>query len=77
MFKLKQKSKENRADSAFMQSNAGFDHIIKKNFEGDIQFKRVKKEIQLLKDLNQEDFKISLQNSVLGLKIVVLLRGIL
>jgi hypothetical protein len=65
----------------------GFDHIIKKNFEGDIQFKRVKKgnnwaineenlvfslEIQLLKDLNQEEFKISLQNSVLGLKIVVI-----
>ena len=64
---------------------SSFDHIIKKNFDGDIQFKRVKKglspipshnhlffsEIQLLKDLNQEEYKISLQNSVLGLKIMV------
>jgi hypothetical protein len=67
-----------------MQSADNFDHLIKKNFSGEIQFKRVKKgtiqmrvflifvlEIQLLKELNQEFYKISLQNSALGLKIIV------
>lgn len=50
------------------------DSIIKKNFTNEIQQKRVKKELMSLRELNQNSFKVSLQNTPLGLKIIVELK---
>lgn len=60
------------------------ENVIKKNFPNEIQQKRVKKgwfiaiyllsilsEIQTLRELNQKWYKISLQSTNLGLKVIV------
>jgi len=52
-------------------ADSNLDNIIKKNFTNDIQQKRIKKELQSLKELNQNSYKVSLQSTPLGLKIIV------
>jgi ubiquitin-protein ligase len=48
-----------------------FDQILEQTFPKDIQQKRIRKELISLNDLDQNYYKINLQNSSLGLKVVV------
>jgi len=52
-------------------SDTNLDNIIKKNFPTEIQQRRAKLELQYLKELDQTCYKVSLQSSPLGLKIIV------
>jgi len=48
-----------------------FDQILEQTFPKDIQQKRIRKELISLNDLDQNFYKINLQTSSLGLKVVV------
>jgi len=53
------------------QENNKLDGVINKVFSKDVQQKRVKKELQSLKELDSNHYKISLQTTAQGLKLIV------